>query len=130
MGAMQRTKGSSGEREAAALLAQLTGFDIRRRVRQHDGDSDLEGLPGWSIECKRYAQASASVVAGWWAQACRQARKTGTLPMLVYRLDRGQWLTVWSADHHSSLQPWRDEFEHTLSATPSTWWAMCKHLSP
>ena len=48
MGAMQRTKGQTGEREAAALIRDLTGWDVRRRVRQHDGDSDLEGVPGLS----------------------------------------------------------------------------------
>ena len=41
MGAMSRNKGKTGEREAAALLSDLLGLDIRRRVRQHDGDSDL-----------------------------------------------------------------------------------------
>ena len=52
---MSRTKGAAGERELAAALRELTGWDIRRRVRQHDGDSDLEGVPGWSIEVKRLA---------------------------------------------------------------------------
>ncbi|NZA00578.1 hypothetical protein H0I39_00080 [Ottowia beijingensis] len=58
MGAMSRTKGKVGEREIAALLAELTGCDVRRRVRQHDGDSDLEGLPGWCVEVKRHARAA------------------------------------------------------------------------
>lgn len=129
-GGASRNKGKAGERELAALLAQVTGHDVRRRVRQHDGDSDLEGLPGWSIECKRYASASPALVATWWAQACRQARRTSTLPVLLYRLDRGQWLAVWSADHHASTEPWRDDFDHTLSASPQTWWTMCSHLHP
>ena len=128
-GGASRNKGKAGERELATLLAQVTGHDVRRRVRQHDGDSDLEGLPGWSIECKRYASASPALVAVWWAQACRQARRTGTLPVLLYRLDRGQWQAVWSADHHTSMDNWREDFDSTLSASPSTWWAMCRHLN-
>ena len=98
MSASSRTKGQAGERELAALLSELTGFDVRRRVRQHDGDSDLEGIPGWSIECKRYATAKPGHVFGqWWPQALEQASATKTLPVLFYRLDRGFWTAVWCA---------------------------------
>lgn len=69
MSAMSRNKGKAGEREIAALLAELTGCDVNRRVPQHGGDSDLEGLPGWCIEVKRHAKASRAAVAGWWRQA-------------------------------------------------------------
>ena len=75
MGAMSRNKGKAGEREISGLLADLTGCKVRRRVRQRDGDSDLEGLPGWCIEVKRHAKASRSTVAGWWGQAVRQAEE-------------------------------------------------------
>ena len=44
MGSLSRTKGAAGERELAALLSELSGRDVRRRVRQHAGDSDLLGL--------------------------------------------------------------------------------------
>ena len=54
MSAMSRTKGQAGEREVAAIIRELTGHDVRRHVRQHAGDADLAGLPGWSVECKRY----------------------------------------------------------------------------
>ncbi|MEY3899318.1 MAG: hypothetical protein RI962_473 [Pseudomonadota bacterium] len=33
MGRMQRRKGQVGEREAAALIAEHTGWEVRRRVR-------------------------------------------------------------------------------------------------
>lgn len=46
MSAMQRNKGKAGEREAAELVREHTGWDVRRRVRQHDGDSDLTSAPG------------------------------------------------------------------------------------
>jgi hypothetical protein len=45
MGAMSRNKGKAGEREIAGLLSDLTGYKVQRRVRQRDGDSDLEGFP-------------------------------------------------------------------------------------
>lgn len=92
MSAMQRTKGKAGEREVAALIREHTGFDVRRRVRQHEGDSDLEGIPGWSCEVKRAKEARLSA---WWLQACEQARKSRAKPVLFYRIDRRQWRAVW-----------------------------------
>lgn len=123
MSAMSRTKGQSGEREAATLVGKLTGFDVRRRVRQHDGDSDLEGLPGWSIEVKRYRSVTPALIGTWWAQALAQARRTQTKPVLIYRGDRSGWRCVWPARLH--LGDWLDEgVENTIEARPETWWAM------
>ncbi len=115
MSKMQRTKGSAGEREAAALLACVTGCDIRRRVRQHDGDTDLEGLPGWSLEIKRHAAAPRGEIARWWRQACEQAHRTGARPLLLYRPDRGAWRAVWAPD---------DDPAHAVEADPATWWRL------
>lgn len=50
MGQMQRRKGQVGEREAAALIREHTGWEVTRRVRNAAGDSDLLGVPGWSVE--------------------------------------------------------------------------------
>ncbi len=52
MSAAQREKGKRGEREVAGIIKTLLGVDVRRRVRQHEGDSDLEGIDGWVIEVK------------------------------------------------------------------------------
>ena len=93
MSAMQRTKGQSGEREIAGIVRELTGWDVRRRVRQHDGDSDLEGVPGWSVEVKRHRTAERGEIARWWAQCVRQAAQA--LPVLFYRPDRDSWRAVW-----------------------------------
>lgn len=131
MGAMSRTKGHAGEREAAALLYELTGHHIKRRVRQHDGDSDLEGLPGWAVEVKRYASTPLALVAGqWWPQAAEQARRVSLLPVLLYRPDRGNWRAVWPADLHLDGPPYAVAFGDTLTADPLTWWRMVRGLQP
>ncbi len=104
MSAMQRNKGKLGEREIAGLVRDLTGWDVRRRVRQHDGDSDLEGVPGWSVEVKRHAMATRGDLARGWGQAVEQARQTETLPVLFYRVDRGDWRAVWPVAMHLSIQ--------------------------
>lgn len=92
MSAMSRNKGKAGEREIAALVRDLTGHDVRRKVRQHDGDSDLEGIPGWSVEVKRAAKPEMSA---WWLQTVEQARRGRAKPVLFYRLDRQQWRARW-----------------------------------
>jgi hypothetical protein len=131
MGAMSRTKGQAGEREAAALIRDLTGWDVRRRVRQHDGDSDLEGVPGWSVEIKRHASASRGDIAAWWAQAVAQARPAGLLPVLLYRRDRDQWRAVWPVGVHLALQV-RDYwtgYEWTVEGTPDAWAAVAREIN-
>jgi hypothetical protein len=93
MGLMSRSKGKVGERELAGLIRDLTGWDAQRRVRQHDGDSDLVGIPGWSVEVKRHAAAPRAEIARWWAQTVSQA--THGLPVLFYRPNRADWRAVW-----------------------------------
>ena len=132
MSAMSRTKGQAGEREVAAIIRELTGHDVRRRVRQHAGDADLAGLPGgWSIEVKRHARTPHASIADWWAQTVSQARDVQAKPVLFYRADRAEWRCVWPADLHASHKgaTIRPGYEHTLNAEPSTWWAMVKGLT-
>jgi hypothetical protein len=131
MGAMQRTKGQTGEREIAGILAELTGYSVKRRVRQHAGDSDLEGVPGWSVEIKRHASASRGDIAAWWAQAVAQARPAGLLPVLLFRRDRDQWRAVWPVGVHLALQE-RDHwtgYEWTVEGTPDAWAAVAREIN-
>ena len=125
---MQRRKGQVGEREAAALIAEHTGWEVRRRVRNAAGDSDLLGVPGWSIEIKRYASATVSQIAGWWDQCVDQAG--GQLPVLFYRLNRGQWRAVWPLAVNLQVQcanQWRD-YEWTVEGSIPAWAAIARDI--
>jgi len=131
MAAMQRTKGQTGEREIAGILADLTGFTVKRRVRQHGGDSDLEGVPGWSLETKRHASASRGDIRAWWAQAVAQARPAGLLPVLFWRKDRDQWRAVWPVAVHLAIQErdyWTD-YEWTAEGPPEAWAAVAREIN-
>ena len=97
MGLKSRSKGQAGEREIAGIVRDLTGWDVRRKVRQHDGDSDLEGVPGWSVEVKRHATASRGEIRKWWEQAASQAILDDR-PVLFYRRDKDEWRAVWGMD--------------------------------
>jgi len=124
-----RTKGQTGEREVAAIIRELTGHDVRRRVRQHQGDSDLEGLPGWSVEVKRHANTPPGKLAEWWAQTITQARDAQALPVLFYRADRAGWRCVWPAALHLPKRPAISAiFNDCLVSDPLTWWLMVRHI--
>lgn len=130
MSAMQRNKGKAGEREIAAIVRDLTGWDVRRRVRQHDGDSDLEGAPGWSVEVKRHRSATRGDLARWWAQAVAQAGDQ--VPVLFYRLDRDTWRAVWPVAVLLVLQRavwWRD-YEWTADTTVQAWASAARDALP
>jgi hypothetical protein len=126
MSAMHRNKGKTGEREAAELVRQFTGWDVRRRVRQHAGDSDLQGVPGWAVEVKRHRTATPGDVARWWAQTVTQAGNL--LPVLLYRADRGEWRAVWPLAVclvHQSADTWRG-VEWTADTTVQAWAAVAR----
>jgi hypothetical protein len=131
MSAMQRRKGQGGELEAARLLSDLTGHPVTRRVRQHGGDSDLVGLPGWAVEVKRARTAPLATVAGsWWYQACEQAQDAKLVPLLLYRADRQPWRCVWPAGLLTAPMtlPLSLSFTHALTGDPAAWWALCRSL--
>lgn len=90
-----RAKGKSGEREFIHVLKQFLPeytADLERNLEQtRNGGHDILGLEGWAIEVKRYAKVTQADLRGFWAQACEQARKDMSRPVLAYRLDRQDW---------------------------------------
>lgn len=97
MGVRERNKGKRGEREVASIIRDMTGWDVRRTVRQHDGDRDLCGIPGWSAEVKNCARLA---LPAWWRQAVEQAAKERLRPVLLYKVPRRGWRALW---HLSAL---------------------------
>lgn len=87
-----RTKGRNGEREARFWLAKAIGVDvdeIQRNLQQtREGGADILGIDGLEIEVKRQETL---VVETWWRQVQRAADRTGKLPVLMYRQNRGKW---------------------------------------
>lgn len=131
MSAMQRTKGQAGEREVCKIIADLTGHEVKRRVRNHAGDSDVLGVPGWSIEVKRYARATPGMIESWWAQTVVQAGQS-LLPVLFYRVNRGDWRAVWSIAPgltHQRAEMWGGGYEWTAEGSPQAWAAVARNLA-
>ena len=127
MSATSRTKGQCGERELAALIREHTGWDVRRRVRNHAGDSDLLGVPGWSVEVKRHRTALPGEVARWWAQTVEQAA-LGEWPVLFYRADRCEWRAVFPLAAAMNLDPIQPPctIEWTVTTSVQAWAAVAR----
>ena len=125
------TKAQAGEREIAAVIRDLTGWDVRRKVWQNDGDSDLEGVPGWSVEVRRQAGAARADIARWWMLTSIKARKAVKLPVLFFRADRDQWRAVWPLAAHlrtQSIDRWSD-YGWTVESSPEAWAAAAREFA-
>lgn len=85
-----RNKGAAFEREISKLILDNLGIKTQRQLVQYQqkGLSDLVGLPGWSVECKRYKSATHADKRTWWNQACVSAELEGGLPVVIYKVDR------------------------------------------
>lgn len=107
MGAMSRRKGAAFEREVANKIRDNLGFDCKRNLEQYQaGGDDLSGLPGWSIECKRYASIVPSDLKTFWLQCEAQAAMKGDRPVLIVKQDRKpiQVFINWSGPGHDCYE--------------------------
>lgn len=96
MSGMSRRKGAAFEREVAHLIRDHMGFDAKRNLMQTaEGGHDLLGVPGWAIECKRYAKITPALLQSFWVQTVQQARRARLdnnlkrcRPVLITKADR------------------------------------------
>lgn len=125
MSAFSRDKGKRGELDVARAISELTGWEVKRRVRQHDGDSDLEGVPGWTVEVKNCATLS---IPAWWRQAVAQAGEA-SLPVLFYKIPRKGWRALWpmSAMLAQDEALWTD-LAFTCDTTIDAWAALAREI--
>lgn len=126
MSAFSRNKGARAEREVAALIRDLLGYDAQRRVRQHDGDSDILGVPKWCIEVKDCATLA---LPAWWRQTVEQAGDE--LPVLFYKVPRKGWRVRWPLSvvlTDQSADMWTD-LEWTAETTPDAWAAVVREVA-
>jgi Holliday junction resolvase len=89
MGGMSRRKGAAFEREIANMIRDDLGLEAKRNLMQTaEGGHDLLGVPGWALECKRYASCTASDYKCFWMQTVTQAEAVGCKPALIVKQDR------------------------------------------
>jgi hypothetical protein len=91
MGAAQRRKGATAEREVATLLADRLGSEVVRNLEQtRGGGHDLLGVDPFAIEVKR---CETLALPSWWRQACDQC-PDDQVPALFYRQSRQPWRVI------------------------------------
>ena len=91
-GRRSRNKGKTGERELAKRLQQLLKVDAHRSQQYCGaaGDSDISGVPGIHVECKRQERAQ---IYPWMEQATGDCI-AGDVPVICHRQNGKQWLLI------------------------------------
>lgn len=98
MGASQRTKGATFERDIANLVSDYLGIPVKRNIGQaRDGGDDITVGP-LAIECKR--RKALKTLYGWMAQAKRAVTQLDLFheaprkPIVVLRADGEEALVL------------------------------------
>ena len=88
-----KRKGDKAEREAAELICELTGYEVRRKLGagRTDDEGDLEGLPDWLRDAAAQA-ATEREHAGKWAILNTRSSMD---PFLTYSARRDLREKVW-----------------------------------
>lgn len=128
-----RTKGQEGEREIAKILNGIVGevraasgwpvlavndeLFQRNQNQSAVGGADLSNPMGLEIEIKRQEQLSVNT---WWKQCEASAKRTGGVPVLLFRQNRKPWrvmlpgelpLVAPNSTGYSNLGPCRVEID-------------------
>ena len=127
MGKKSRDKGAAFERWLCNEIDQHLGFMRKRNLSQYQtkGQSDII-IPGFSIECKAYANRGGwTHKKDWWMQACEQAGDNE--PVLVYKYDYQEPRAV------ISLSVINSEYDYTgITCTlslPDLWYIIREKIS-
>ena len=127
MGKKSRDKGAAFERWLCNEIDQHLGFRPKRNLSQYQtkGQADII-IPGFSIECKAYANRGGwTHKKDWWMQACEQAGDNE--PVLVYKYDYQEPRAV------ISLSVINSEYDYTgITCTlslPDLWYIIREKIS-
>lgn len=91
MGASQRRKGATAERELAALLTDALGIAVKRNLGQARDSGDDITVGRYRIEAKNHARLS---VPEWLRQAEASCTRAGDVPIVAFRQPGGRWYVV------------------------------------
>ena len=99
MGKMSQRKGSAGERSLAHILRDFYGYDVRRGSVFHH-ESDLVGLEGIHVECKRVERLN--IHAAMEQAKAEASKREDGIPAVFHRKNRTGWLVT------MELESWVD----------------------
>ena len=90
MGASQRRKGATGERELAALLTESLGVAVKRNLGQARDSGDDITVGKFRIECKRHNALRIME----WVRQIEHVAGPGEVPIVAFRQDGQEWRCV------------------------------------
>ncbi len=100
-----KRKGDAAELEAARLLADLTGYPVRRKLGagRTDDEGDLEGVPDCTIEVKNYADLARAIDAGLTDSVREQANAGTAFGAAMVRRRGGRWFVALTVEQFCAL---------------------------
>ena len=101
----QKNKGDKAEREAARLLADLTGWNVRRKLGagRADDTGDLDNVPDTTVQVKNYTDVLRAIREGLPALRVQQANAGTPFAALLVRRRGGHWAAVMDLDQLAAL---------------------------
>jgi hypothetical protein len=100
-----KRKGDNAEREAAALLADLTGYPVRRQLGagRLDDVGDLDGIPNTVIQVADWADVLRAVRAKPVAAEWQRDNAGATFAASMIRMRGGVWRVVQTPEQFCTL---------------------------
>jgi hypothetical protein len=101
----QKDRGDRGEREIAALIADLTGWKVRRKLGagRADDTGDLDGVPNTTVQVKNYADTMRGIREALADLPTQQANAGTTHAVAFVRRRGGQWVAVMTVEQWATL---------------------------
>ena len=99
-----KRKGDRAELEVAALLADLLGFPVRRKLGagRADDTGDLDGIPDTVVQVANYADWVRAMRIKPTASMVQQANAGAMFGATAIRMPRGRWLFVLTPEQYAT----------------------------
>lgn len=96
----QKNKGDRAEREVAALLSDLLGVTVRRKLGagRMDDEGDIDGLRDTTVEVKSFRDVTRAIREGLDDLEREQANAGTSHGVLFVRRPGGRWIAVQSVE--------------------------------
>ena len=106
-----KRKGDHAEREVSAILSNLLGVTIRRKLGagRTDDEGDLDGLRDTTVEVKSYADVTRAIREGLDDLHREQANAGTGHGVLFVRRPGGRWIAV------QSLEGWATDYRERVA---------------
>lgn len=101
-----KRKGDAAEREAAALIRDLTGYPARRKLGagRLDDQGDIDGVPDTVIQVASYRDLSLALNRKLPACVKQQENAGATFGATFLRRPGGEWVVVLTPDQWATYQ--------------------------